>query len=73
MYVATLFLDELNFSLDNLYKQLLTEFIALFGLYPFLILQARQIGLSYGDISIVLGIIPIAAGLCNPPIGKNYA
>ena len=35
-----------------------------------MILQARQIGLSFGDISIVLGIIPIAAGLCNPPIGK---
>ena len=46
-------------------------FIALFGLYPFLILQAKQIGLSYGDISIVLGIIPVAAGICNPPIGKT--
>ena len=47
----------------------MTKLLALFGLYPFMILQARQIGLSFGDISIVLGIIPVAAGLCNPPIG----
>ena len=47
------------------------------AIFPFATLQARQIGLSFNDISIILGLIPVAAALSNPVLGKlivtNYS
>ena len=45
-------------------------FIGLSGVWPYSTLQARSIGLSFNDISIVLGIMPLAAALANPIMGR---
>ena len=44
--------------------------IAFWGIGTYQSLQARSIGLSFNDISIVLGVIPITGALFSPVIGK---
>ena len=34
-------------------------------------LQARSIGLSFNDIGIVLGVLPVVSALVNPLLGKT--
>lgn len=40
-------------------------------IWPFLTLQMREIGLTYGDVSLIYGLIPAMTFMVQPSLGTR--
>ena len=55
----------------GLFFKFIIFYLGFWGVGIYSTLQARSIGLSFSDISIVLGVIPITGAVSSPILGKN--
>ena len=57
---------------DLKFDIIFNRIVGYFAVIIYATLQARSIGLSFNDISIVLGLLPIISALANPLLGKTW-
>jgi hypothetical protein len=53
------------------FDAIFNRIVGYFAVIIYATLQARSIGLSFNDISIVLGLLPLISALVNPLLGKT--